>query len=408
MPFLMTDATRPATTSADPWARNIWALTLIVFVAFVGFQFFSPFLPLYVHELGVGDPRRVALWSGVLAAVTPAVSGLLAPIFGRLADRYGRKLMLIRSLAGFTVIIAAMGLVTSVEQLLTARLLQGLFAGFTPMAMAVASVSAPREKVPTAIGMVQSAQLLSAAVGPAAGGYVASHFGIRYAFFVTAAMCALALATLIFLFKEVDGGAPGAPRGAPPRLPLRDVFGYPHFVVVLLLLMTAQFLDRGLALLIPLQVAALPGMHAIAATSGLIISVAAIAATVSANAVARLSRDVPPARLLMLALGLGGPLCAGMALVHGWPALLVLRALVGLTLGGAITLAYTVGAGIVPGETRAAAFGWLALGVQIGTATSPLVTGALAAVSLPGAFVAYAAVALGGAALAAGGTRGLR
>src|SRR5919108_4842960 len=197
----MTDASRPATTPGDPWARNIWALTLIVFVAFVGFQFFSPFLPLYVPELGVPDARRVALWSGVLAAVTPAISGLLAPFFGRLADRYGRKLVLIRSLAGFTVIIAAMGLVTSVEQLLVARVLQGLFAGFTPMAMAVASVSAPREKVPTAIGMVQSAQLLSSAVGPAAGGYVASHFGIRYAFFVTAAMCALALGALILLFR---------------------------------------------------------------------------------------------------------------------------------------------------------------------------------------------------------------
>ena len=404
----MTDATRPATTPGDPWARNIWALTLIVFVAFVGFQFFSPFLPLYVHELGVPDARRVALWSGVLAAVTPAISGVLGPLFGRLADRYGRKLMLIRSLAGFTIIIAAMGLVTSVEQLLLARVLQGLFAGFTPMAMAVASVSAPREKVPTAIGMVQSAQLLSAAVGPAAGGYVASHFGIRYAFFVTAGMCALALGALIVLFEEVRSSGSGASRPLPTRLPLREVFGYPHFAVVLVLLMAAQFVDRGLALLIPLQVAALPRMHAIAATSGLIISVAAVAATLSANVVARLSRDISPARLLMLGLAFGGPLCAAMALVHSWPTLLVLRALVGLSLGGAITLAYTLGANIVPGETRASAFGWLALGVQIGTAASPLVTGVLAAVSLPGAFVAYAAVALAGAAMLAFGTRGLR
>ncbi|HXU89981.1 MAG TPA: MFS transporter [Methylomirabilota bacterium] len=404
----MTDAIPPASTSGEPWARNIWALTLIVFVAFVGFQFFSPFLPLYVHELGVPDARRVALWSGALAAVTPAISGLLGPLFGRLADRYGHKLMLMRSLAGFTVIIAAMGLVTSVEQLLVARVLQGLFAGFTPMAMAVASVSAPRDKVPTAIGMVQSAQLLSAAVGPAAGGYVASHFGIRYAFFVTAAMCALALFTLIFLFKEIDASAPGTPRRIPARLPLRDVFGYPNFPVVLLLLMAAQFVDRGLALLIPLQVAALPGMQAIAATSGLIISVAAVTATVSANAVARLSRDIPPARLLMLGLLVGSPLCAAMALVHGWPLLLVLRALVGLAIGGAITLAYTLGASIVPGEHRAAAFGWLALGVQVGTAASPLLTGAMAAVSLPGAFVVYAAVALAGAVVLAFGTRGLR
>jgi DHA1 family multidrug resistance protein-like MFS transporter len=69
----------------EGWRRNVWALSLIVFVAFVGFQFFSPFLPLYVRELGVTDPGQIALWSGALAAVTPAVSGLLSPVFGRLA-----------------------------------------------------------------------------------------------------------------------------------------------------------------------------------------------------------------------------------------------------------------------------------------------------------------------------------
>ena len=164
------------------------------------------------------------------AAVTPAVSGVLGPWFGRLADRFGRKLMLIRSLGAFVVIIALMGLVTSVEQFFAARLLQGLFAGFTPMAMALASVSAPKDRVPTAIGMVQSAQIMSVAVGPAVGGYVASHFGIRYAFFATAVLCAVALVVLMVLFREVEPGGRGAARQAIPRLPLRDVFRYPHSV----------------------------------------------------------------------------------------------------------------------------------------------------------------------------------
>ena len=78
----------------EAWQRNVWALALCVFIAFVGFQFFNPFLPLYVRELGVTDPAAVALWSGALAAVTPAVSGLLAPLFGRLADRFGRRRVL--------------------------------------------------------------------------------------------------------------------------------------------------------------------------------------------------------------------------------------------------------------------------------------------------------------------------
>jgi DHA1 family multidrug resistance protein-like MFS transporter len=394
---------------ADPegWRRNVWALALIVFVAFVGFQFFSPFLPLYVAELGVTDPSAIALWSGLLSAVTPAISGVLAPLFGRLSDRFGRKAMLIRSLVAFVVIIAAMGLVRTVEQLFVARVLQGLFAGFTPIAMALASVSAPRDKVPVAIGMVQSAQLLSVAIGPAAGGYVASHFGIRYAFFVTAGLCALALVGLIVLFREARPGEPGAPSQAPPRVPMRVVFGYPHFAVVAGLLLIAQFLDRSLALLIPLRVAHMPGIEAIAATSGLIISVAAIAAALSANLAARLSSGFPAGRLLLVGFGAGGALCAAMALADGWVALLVLRTAAGLCLGGAITLAYTLGSLIVPGDNRGAAFGWLALGVQVGTAASPLATGAIAAASLPGAFMADGLLAWMAAGLLALGAREL-
>jgi DHA1 family multidrug resistance protein-like MFS transporter len=360
-----------------------------------------------VRELGVADPRAVALWSGACAAVTPAVSGVLGPWFGRLADRFGRKLMLIRSLGAFVVIIALMGLVTSVEQFFAARFLQGLFAGFTPMAMALASVSAPRDRVPTAIGMVQSAQIMSVAVGPALGGWVASHLGIRYAFFATAGLCAVALVVLVVLFRELGAAAPA--RGAPvARLPLRDVFRYPHFSVVVTMLVVAQFLDRGLALLIPLQVNHLVEVERVALVSGVIISVAAVAATLSANLVARLARDIPAARLLLLGLLVGGPLCAAMALARTWPTLLVLRALVGVCLGGAITLAYSLGALIVPGDTRGAAFGWLALGVQVGTALSPLVSGGLAAVSLPGTFVLDGALAVGAAALLAFGARGLR
>src|SRR2546422_650361 len=151
----------------------------------------------------------------------PRIAFLRAPDGGPLADRFGWKIMLIRSLAGFTVIIAAMGLVTSVQQLLIARLLQGLFAGFSPMAIAVASVSAPRDKVSVAIARVQGAQLISVAVGPAVGGLVASHLGIRSAFLVTATLCAVSLLALIVLFQEARplerGDAPAPARATPLR-----------------------------------------------------------------------------------------------------------------------------------------------------------------------------------------------
>jgi MFS transporter, DHA1 family, multidrug resistance protein len=387
---------RPA---AEGWQRNVWALALCVFIAFVGFQFSGPFMPLYVRELGVTDPSMVALWTGVLAAVTPTVSGLLAPVFGRLADRFGRKMMLIRSLAAFTVIIAVMGLVTSIWQFFVMRLLQGLFAGFSPMAMALASVSAPRNRVSVAIARVQGAQLLSAAIGPAAGGFVASHLGIRAAFYVTAGMCAVALVALIVLFQEARPLDPGEGRRATRTTPLREFLGFRHFVPVMILLLIAQFIDRGLSLLIPLQVAHMPGVTAEAATSGLIISVAAVGAALSANVGARLVEVVPVGKLLLFQLLVGGFVCSLMTFAHHWVTLLVLRTLVALCLGGALTLAYSLGGLIVPAETRGVAFGWLALGVQIGTALSPLVNGFVAAVSLEGAYLMNGVLALGGAGL---------
>jgi MFS transporter, DHA1 family, multidrug resistance protein len=395
----------------ESWERNVWALALVVFIAFVGFQFFSPFLPLYVIELGVSDPTRVALWSGVLTAVTPAVSGLLGPLWGRFADRVGRKMMMIRSLAGFVIIVAAMGLVTSVTQLLILRLLQGVIAGFSVFAMALASVSCPKDKVPVAIGRVQGAQLLSVAVGPAAGGYVASHFGLRYAFFVTAGMCAIALVGLIALFREGRPRADAADAGAGrdgSGFTLRDVLALRGFPLVLGLLFIGQFIDRGLSLLVPLKVSVLPDVTRIAATSGEIISLAAVCATGSALAAGRLAQRWPAERLLLGGLLLGGLPCALMALAPGWQSLMLLRCLTGLCLGGALTLAYSLGGTLVSSERRGAAFGWLALSVQVGTAASPLASGGLAALSLSGAFLLDGALAWLAAGVLLIGARRLR
>jgi MFS family permease len=150
----------------------------------------------------------------------------------------------------------------------------------------------------------------------------------------------------------------------------------------------------------------MPGIEA-AATSGVIISVAAIGATVSASAAARLSQIVPVGRLLLGQLVVGGVFCGLMAVAERPVPLLVLRVVVALCLGGALTLAYTLGGMIVPAESRGAAFGWLALGVQIGTAASPLLNGWLAASSLPRAYVMNGVLAWIAAATLVFAARGL-
>ena len=102
-----------------------------------------PFLPLYLHQLGVTDVGEIAMWSGISLGVTPALTALLAPLWGRLADRFGRKLMVERSLVSFVIVMAAMAFVTQPWHVFALRAIQGLFAGYGALTLAMAAESAP-------------------------------------------------------------------------------------------------------------------------------------------------------------------------------------------------------------------------------------------------------------------------
>src|SRR5262249_59433421 len=94
---------RPAarTSTPDRWKRNVYAVTAASFMGFTGFTLVMPFLPLFIGQLGVTDVGRVAIWTGVSLGVTPGLTALLAPAWGRLGDRYGRKIMVERSMISF-------------------------------------------------------------------------------------------------------------------------------------------------------------------------------------------------------------------------------------------------------------------------------------------------------------------
>src|SRR3954452_7589547 len=98
----------------EAWRRNLYVVMFAVFVSFSGFTFVMPFLPLYITQLGVTDAGDAALWSGLLFGISPLISGLMAPVWAMAADRYGRKVMLQRSLGAFAILIILMAFVTNV------------------------------------------------------------------------------------------------------------------------------------------------------------------------------------------------------------------------------------------------------------------------------------------------------
>ena len=181
-------------------ARNLFAVTAASFIGFMGFTLVMPFLPLYFHQLGVQDVGRVAMWSGLSLGVTPAMTALLSPLWGRLADRFGRKIMVERSLVSFVVIMAAMGAVTRPWHVFALRVVQGVFAGYGALSVAMAADSASEGGMSQAMGTVQTARRLGPALGPVFGGTVAAFVGLRRAFLVASACYEIAL-VLVFRYS---------------------------------------------------------------------------------------------------------------------------------------------------------------------------------------------------------------
>jgi DHA1 family multidrug resistance protein-like MFS transporter len=387
--------------------RNLLVTVAMVFAVFTGFAFVLPFLPLFVRELGIAEPENAALWAGVLIGVAPLLAGLLAPVWGRLADRYGQKGIAAKALVAYVVLLALCAVVTRVEQLLALRIGVGLFGGIGPLGLAMATTQAPREETGRAVGLVQAAQILAAAIGPLAGGILADTIGIRRTFLVTAALGALALVLLLACYEE----RPSAERPQAAASPgLRAVVALPGVTALLVVLFVVNFIGRSFTPILPLHIASLGLPESrLASATGVLISAYSLAAAASAWGLGRLSRTRSPQRLLLATLVGGALLVAPMALVPSFELVLALAVLLGLVAGGSLTLCYTIGGLMVPERVRTTAFGFFSGAALFGGALAPTVAGLVAHLALRGIYFVDAALYLAlAAALARRATLGGR
>src|SRR5688500_14294601 len=215
-----------------------------------------PFLPIYFQQLGVEDVGEVALWSGLSLGVTPAMTALLAPFWGRLSDRFGRKIMVERSLVSFIFLMGGMAYVTEAWHVFALRAVQGLFAGYGALALTMAAESAPRDKTAYAIGIVQSAQRLGPALGPIIGGLVAQVVGLRNAFLVTSAFYVVALVLVFVTYDERLVHHVDQP-GTRERVSVKSVLAFELFGLLMAVVFRLQFIDRSFGPILPLYVAQL-------------------------------------------------------------------------------------------------------------------------------------------------------
>ena len=352
------------------------------FMGYAGFTVVMPFLPLYISELGIRDVGEVAMWSGLTLGATPAITAISAPLWGRVGDRYGSKVLVLRSLFAFALTKGAMAFVTAPWQLVALRALLGVFAGYGALTMSMAAQSVPREEMPRAIGAVQMGQRLGPAVGPIVGGIVAPLVGLRRSFLITSLFYLAALLMIALAYRE-----PRTRHAQPTPRSLASVFrelaATPGFLLALAIIFTLQTVDRSFGPILPLFVDQL-GVRGdrIATVSGVLFSMIAVCAAIGHRGAGRLmARWSPRALVTTVSLSTAAALVTIVLLPSMWtltPALVV--ASVGI--GVAMTSAYSVAGALVPADAHVTGFGIMTTASLIGLAFSPVLAGFVGASGL--------------------------
>jgi MFS family permease len=364
-----------------------------------------PFLPLYIQQLGVEDTAQIAMWAGLTLAATPAVTAVSAPLWGRVGDRYGSKLLIIRSLAAFVLTKFAMAFVTAPWQLLGLRALLGVFAGYGALTVSMAAESVPRSEMSRAIGMVQMGQRLGPAVGPLIGGILAPLVGIRVSFVVTAGFYLAGLLLIALFYRE-----PRANRAQAVSRTLRSVIGEllraPGFVLLFVIILALQMVDRSFGPILPLYVSQLGvGTSRVVPIAGILFSISALFAAFG-HRVAHALMGRHSARTLVTTASLAGSVAIAFAVA--WPGVVTMAlalAVAGCAIGVGMTAAYTVAGSLLPADAHVTGFGLLTTASLIGLAASPVLAGFLGASGLRVVFVFDVVLLLALAALVWGSMR---
>lgn len=185
-----------------PWRATVRILFAVHLLTAAGFSMVIPFLPLYVKQIGIDSVGNVALWSGMIFSAPAITMMLAAPLWGWLADRYGRKLMLVRSTVAGAVLLAAMGFAQSAEQLAVLRALQGTLTGYIAASNALVAATIPHRHAGASFGFLRTGTWVGTGVGPLLGGVIGEYFGYRQSFWVTSALLAGAGLLVIFYVRE--------------------------------------------------------------------------------------------------------------------------------------------------------------------------------------------------------------
>ncbi len=356
------------------WQRNLLVCVFGSFTTIVAMTLLLPFLPLYVEQLGVTDHAAIVQWSGVAYGATFFSAALFAPLWGRLADLYGRKLMLIRASLGMAVAMSLIGLSQNVYQLVGLRLLAGLLGGYSSGSTVLVAAGTPRARTGWALGMLSSGVMAGNLAGPLIGGVLPPLIGIRQTFLAAGAIIFIAFLATTFLIKEDartrrrnQAGRQGGWAAVPDKRPV---------VAMLVTGMLLMLANMSIEPIITVYVAQIvPNPSRVTIVAGLAMSAAALGSILSASRLGKVADRAGHWTVIVLCLLASAVLLVPQAFVTaGWQ-LVGLRFLMGLSLGGLLPCVATVIRHNVPDRSVGSILGYSTSSQYVGQVAGPLAGG---------------------------------
>jgi MFS family permease len=392
-----------ATTKSVPgeggsvhWRRNLVVCFFGSFTTIVAMTLLLPFLPFYVEQLGVADQAAIVQWSGAAYGATFLSAALVAPLWGRLADRYGRKLMLIRASLGMAIAISLTGMAQDVYQLVGLRLLTGFLGGYASGSFVLVATQTPKTRSAWALGTLSSGIMAGNLAGPLLGGVLPQMIGLRATFLAAGAVIFVAfLGTIAFIPEETRPGGPA-------KVNERGGFGaVPEKGPLLAMLFTGMllmFANMSIEPIITVYVAQLVADPShVTIMAGLVMSAAALGSILSASRLGKLADRIGHWNVIIGCLAVSALLLVPQAFLSaGWQ-LVVLRFLMGLSLGGLLPCVASVIRHNVPDRVVGTMLGYSTSAQYAGQVAGPLMGGFV------GGHFGMQAVFIGTAALMAAG-----
>jgi MFS family permease len=388
--------------NARYWKQNLAVCVFGSFTTAVSLTMLLPFLPIFVEELGIKQQASIVQWSALSFGATFLGTGLTAPLWGHLGDKYGRKSMLVRAAIGMAVIMSLIGLAHNVYQLVLLRLVAGLVGGYASSSMLLVATQTPRERAGWALGILSTGALAGNLIGPLVGGVLPNLIGIRNTFFAGGAVIAIAMFATILLVKEdhqeikplpsVEDSTAISERLQPS---VRIIVGAMLATAMLVLLANMSIEP---IITIYLETLKVPKTRLVL-DAGFIMAASAFGSILMAPKLGRLADRIGGWKVISLCLLTTSVILIPQAFVTEWWQLGILRFLLGMSLAGLLPSVAKVIRHSVPERQLGKILGYSQSSQYAGQVIGPLMGGALAThLGMRSVFIATSTMALIGAA----------